>query len=326
MNYLFHGFSQKPPFSKLLFLLFIILVSFVVVTLVGLVVAIPFFGIGVLTNLEAFSNIQNEGAIVFIKYFQVINQIGIFVVPAFLYACLEKNKPLSYLQLNRKINFQSFIFSVLIILSSLPAINWMVELNEQMKFPGFLSGLEAWMKETEEKTKQITDVFLKVNSIGGLLINLLIIAFFAALGEELLFRGVILKLLTEWTRNIHWGIFLSAALFSAIHMQFYGFLPRMALGVLFGYIFVWSGSLWIPIALHFIFNGITVVASYLNNIGAISIDPDSLGASSNTLVISISFTISMVFLILLYREKGEINSTKLLEQKKEESPIEDSSL
>lgn len=326
MNYLFPGFSQKPPRSKLLFLLFIILVSFVIITLVGLVVAIPFFGIEVLTNLGAYSNLHDKDTIAFIKYFQAINQIGIFIVPALLYAFLDRNKPLIYLQLNKNINFQILIFSILLILASLPVINWMVELNEQMKLPVFLSGLETWMKESEEKTKQITEVFLNVNTVNGLLINLLIIAFLAAIGEELLFRGVVLKLLTGWTKNIHWGIFLSAALFSAMHMQFYGFLPRMALGVIFGYVFIWSGSLWVPIILHFIFNGITVVAFYLNNIGTLNIDPDTLGTSSNFIVILISLITSMVFMYLLYQKKGTINQRKFLSQKKEETPFGDSSL
>ncbi len=309
MNYLFPGFSQKSPFSKFLFLLLIIIVSFVVTTLIGLVFAVPFFGLDVLKNLGAFTNIHDKDTISFIKYFQAINQIGIFVLPAFLYAFLEKNKPFDFLKLNRTINFRSLIFSILIILSALPAINWMVEINERMNLPEFLSGLENWMKESEEKTKLITDIFLDVSTISGLMVNLFIIAFLAALGEELLFRGVILKLFIESTKNIHWGIIISAALFSALHMQFYGFLPRMALGVIFGYVFVWSGSLWVPIVLHFIFNGMTVVASYLYNIGVISIDPDSLGSSSSIVLVSLSFLISFTLIFLFYRKSGRINSS-----------------
>ena len=312
MNYLFPGFSQKPPFSKLLFLLLLIVVSFVVTTLVGLVIAVPFFGLDVLKNLGAYTNIHDEDTISFIKYFQVINQIGIFVLPAFLYAQLEKNKAFDFLKLNRTINLRSLIFSILIILSALPAISWMVEINEQMKLPQFLSGLENWMKESEEKTKLITDIFLNVNNVSGLLVNLFIIAFLAALGEELLFRGIILKLFVESTKNIHWGIIISAALFSALHMQFYGFLPRMALGIIFGYIFVWSGSLWIPIILHFIFNGMTVIASYLYNIGVIISDPDSLGSSSSFVLISISFLISFTLMLLFYQKTGKENSSQFL--------------
>ncbi len=325
MNYLFPGFSQKPAFAKFLFLLLIIVVSFTITTLVGLVIAVPFYGIDVLKNLGAYTNIHDKDTISFIKYFQVISQMGIFVIPAFLYALIEKNNAFDYLKLNRAINIQSLILSILIILSTLPAINWMVEINEQMNLPKFLSGVENWMRESEEKTKLITDVFLDVNTISGLMVNLFIIAFLAAVGEELLFRGIILKLMAEATKNIHWGIFISAALFSALHMQFYGFLPRMALGIIFGYIFVWSGSLWVPMILHFIFNGMTVVASYLFNVGVISVDPDSLGSSSNIILISFSFLISFTLMFLFYQKRGRENSSQFLEQKKEEPSFEDSS-
>jgi membrane protease YdiL (CAAX protease family) len=326
MNYLFPDFHKKSPLSKLLFLLLIIIVSLFITTLLGLVIAVPFYGLDVLKNMGSFTNIHDENTISFIKYFQAINQLGVFVIPAFLYAYLEKNKAIDYLWMNRKINFQSLLFSILILLSTLPAISWMVEINEQMKLPGFLSGLENWMKESEEKTKLITNIFLDVTTISGLLINLFIIAFLAAMGEELLFRGIVLKLLAESTKNIHMGIFISAALFSALHLQFYGFMPRMALGIIFGYIFVWSGNLWVPIILHFLFNGMTVVASYLYNMGIISSNPDSLGSSSNFVVVSVSFLISIGFMFLFYQRKGKANSSVFLQQKKEESPFEDSSL
>jgi len=326
MDYLFPDFYKRSPYSKLLFLLLIIAVSLFVTTLLGLVIAVPFYGLDVLKNMGSFTNIHDENTISFIKYFQAISQIGVFVIPAFLYAFLEKNKAIDFLKLNRKFDFLSLLFSILIILSALPAINWMVELNEQMKLPEFLSGLENWMRESEEKAKSATEIFLNVNTISGLLINLFIIGFLAALGEELLFRGVVLRIFADLTKNIHWGIILSAIIFSIFHFQFYGFLPRMVLGIMFGYTFVWTGSLWVPIILHFLFNGMTVVASYLFNLGIISSDPDSMGTSSNLILISASFLISIAFMFMFYQRKGKVNSSTFLVQKKEEPPFEDSSL
>ena len=326
MNYLFPDFHKKSPYSKLLFLLLIIVVSLFVTTLLGLLIAVPFFGIDVLKNMGSVTNIHDENSVSFLKYFQAVSQIGVFVIPALLFAFLEKNKAIDFLKLNKKINFQSLLLSILIIFSALPAINWMVGINEQMKLPGFLSGLENWMKETEEKAKLATDIFLKVNTISGLLINLFIIGFLAAVGEELLFRGVVLRIFTDLTKNIHWGVIIAAIIFSIFHFQFYGFLPRMVLGVMFGYIFVWSGSLWTPIVLHFLFNGMTVVASYLYNLGTISTDPDSLGTLSNLILVSASFLISIAFMFLFYQRKGKVNSSVFLSQKKEEPPFEDSSL
>jgi len=93
----------------------------------------------------------------------------------------------------------------------------------------------------------------------------------------------------------------------------------MALGIVFGYIFVWSGNLWIPIILHFFFNGITVVAFFLNNIGAININPDTLGRSNNFLVILFSLTISIIIMLYMYRKKDKNNFVGLLPKKKEET-------
>ena len=96
-------------------------------------------------------------------------------------------------------------------------------------------------------------------------------AILPAIGEELLFRGVFQRLLTEWTRNIHWGIILAALLFSFFHFEFYGFLPRFLLGVFFGYLFVWTSSIWVPILAHFTNNFIIVVYSFYQATGNRSI-------------------------------------------------------
>jgi len=98
------------------------------------------------------------------------------------------------------------------------------------------------------------------------------------LGEELLFRGVVQRILTEMTRNHHWGIWLSAALFSALHLQFFGFIPRLLLGAIFGYLLVWSGSLWLPILAHFVNNAGAVIALWLSGKGVISPAVEEFGA------------------------------------------------
>jgi len=96
-----------------------------------------------------------------------------------------------------------------------------------------------------------------------LLINLLMIAILPAIGEELIFRGCFQNIFTRWTGNYHWGIWLAAILFSAIHMQFYGFIPRMLLGAMFGYMLVWGRSMWLPILAHLVNNGGAVITAYV---------------------------------------------------------------
>jgi membrane protease YdiL (CAAX protease family) len=128
---------------------------------------------------------------------------------------------------------------------------------------------------------------------------MLMIAILPAIGEEFMFRGLIQRLLKDWLGNIHLAIFISALLFSAMHMQFYGFFPRMVLGIMFGYMFYWTGSLWIPIFAHFIQNGLVVTVTYLGQQGIIGGDYENFGSTDNFLVILVSLLISAIILFIL---------------------------
>ena len=294
--------KEKPYVIKGLILILLIAVSLLLTMVLGIVIALPFFGIGILEHFKELNDYSSEATIHFLKYFQVVNQIGFFILPAIFYAYLENRKPVNYLKLNTKLSITNLITASILIIVAIPAINWLVEINEGMKLPEFLNGLESWMRESENKTNQLTEAFLNVTTPTGLAVNLLIIALLAAVGEELLFRGVILQLFVEWFKNKHLAIVVSAILFSALHLQFYGFIPRMVLGILFGYIFIWSGSLWLPIVLHFIFNGITVIAAYLYHKGSIQTDVESFGVSDNVFLVISSFLLMILLLFLIYRK------------------------
>jgi membrane protease YdiL (CAAX protease family) len=250
--------------------------------------------------MNDFSDVKT---IAYLKYFQVINQIGAFILPALLYAYLENRNAGRYLNIDKSPRVIPLFFSILLIIVFIPAVNSLVLLNEQMQLPTFMKSIEDWMRESEDKTNLLTEAFLNVNSLGGLIVNLFIIGLLAAVGEELLFRGVILRLLADWLKNQHLAILLSAILFSALHFQFFGFLPRTALGIIFGYVYFWTGSLWIPIILHFIFNGATVLVAYLYQTGAISTDIESFGMTDNLVIIIASFLFTFLFLWLIYRSR-----------------------
>ena len=170
-----------------------------------------------------------------------------------------------------------------------------------MKLPEFLWRIEDWMKETEDQAARLTESFLNVDSSGGLIINLIMIAIIPAIGEELFFRGLLQRLIAEWFKNAHIAIFLASFLFAAIHLQFYGFLPRMILGVLFGYLFYWTGSIWIPIFAHLLNNGSAVIISYLVNRGQVSSGYEDFGATENVFLITGSILFTAGLLYLVYR-------------------------
>lgn len=194
---------------------------------------------------------------------------------------------------------------ILVLIVSLPFINWVVLLNNQLHLPEILSGVERWMRDSEDKAQALTDAFLLTGTWGGFLVNLTMIALLAAVGEELIFRGILVRLFREWTWNVHLAVMIPALLFSALHLQFYGFFGRFILGVVLGYLFVLSGSLWVPVIVHFFNNAMAVLASFLSQRGVIEADLETLGSSDNGWIIVGSFLLMVAGLgILYYHEKG----------------------
>lgn len=226
--------------------------------LAGLMVML-FFGV----DLQSFGDYSNPQVIEGLKFFQLLSAIGVFIVPPILYGWIVYKKPITSLSLKTFSTPINWLLVLALMVVAMPFMTWLVEFNEQLILPDFLAPLENWMKQSEQSAEALTKVFLTFNGVGSFVYILLIVAIVPAVGEELLFRGVLQKIMVSWFKNCHVAIWVTAILFSALHMQFYGFLPRMLLGALFGYVFYWSGSLWLPIFGHFINNGSVVALSYL---------------------------------------------------------------
>jgi membrane protease YdiL (CAAX protease family) len=177
-------------------------------------------------------------------------------------------------------------------------------INGQMKFPESLSGLENWMRTMEDTAKIMVEKFMDVETISGLMFNIFMIAVLPAIGEELMFRGVIQRVMTNWAKNYHWGIWITAFLFSAMHMQFYGFLPRMALGAMFGYLLVWTGTMWVPILAHFVNNAMGVLGYFLINKGVLSKDVEEWGTEAGQIPIVILSLSGVAILLFLIHRSG----------------------
>jgi membrane protease YdiL (CAAX protease family) len=232
-----------------------------------------------------------------LKFLQLMNSLGIFLIPALLFTLLSSGKILQPLQLNRRPSMVSLLLLFPLFFTFLPLINLTVEWNANMQLPTLLAPLEDWMRQSEDQAMQLTQAFLQMDSVGDLMINLLLIALLPALGEELIFRGIVQQIINKGNGNYHIGVWLSAILFSALHLQFYGFLPRLLLGAFFGYLFVWSGNLWVPILVHFINNATALLATYTLGPNVVKEDFDTIGATESTyLFTAISF---VLFLYLL---------------------------
>ncbi len=304
----FTAFHEMKPLSQLMFSIFVVIASFLAFLVISLVIAIPLFGLDSMLSIPTVNDLNNPGSIKFLKYFQVVQSIGVFIIPPFILGWLFHGNIAEYLRLNRKVSFASVLLVLVMSFAASPFINFIGEINANLQLPGWLSGVENWMKNAEEKAADLTEAFLKVDTLGGLMFNIFMVAFLPAIGEELLFRGVIQRIFTNWTKNIHWGIWITAILFSALHMQFYGFVPRMFLGVLFGYLLVWSGSMWLPIIAHFINNCVAVVAMYMIDKKIIAPDIAGIGSTSDSYYMAVvSFVLIVIFMLMVKRQNSEAN-------------------
>lgn len=297
----FNAFRGMKPFTQLMFSAFVILVSFLAFMFLSMVAAIPLFGIDAMLNPPNISNLNNPESIRLLKFYQVVQSLGLFIVPSLILAWLFQGNINEYLLMNKKMSPASVVFVFILIFLMLPLINFLGEWNNKMQFPEWLAGVEDWMKNAENQAEALTEAFLKVNNTGGLLFNLFMIAVLPAIGEELLFRGVIQRIITNWTRNQHWGIWISAVLFSALHIQFYGFIPRMLLGVMFGYLLVWSGTIWLPILAHFFNNAFAVLAMYLIDNNIINPGVENIGSTAESYYTAVVSTILAAILMWLIR-------------------------
>ncbi len=294
--------ADSHPSIKFIIAVFIMLTIFLVSIIIGAFVSIPVFNISLSNIQEVLNNPLNPDNINVLKFFQIIQTIGLFVIPPFLIVyIIDDTSSIKYLQLKNRVSVKSILLVILIMAAALPIINFLAKINSEMKLPDVLSGLEQNMKNSELSAQKLIEAFLNVKTTGGLFFNIFMIAVLPAIGEELVFRGVMQKIFTEWTKNIHWGIIISAFFFSFIHFQFYGFIPRMMMGVLFGYLLVWSGSICLPIIAHFINNSIAVVFYYYYG-DKMTEQIDNLGATEGSFIyLFLSIICLSIFLYGLYR-------------------------
>ena len=255
-----------------------------------------------------------------LKWIQFFQSAAMFLLPPLCMAYLWSNQPLEWLKVKGEKELKGErVWAVVLMLVALPAINLLAHINEQMALPAFLEPLEAWMKTQEETAKTLTDQFMHVTTFGGLIINLLLMAVLPAISEELTFRGVLMNLFKvkgdeamrrEGESVPHLAIWCSAILFSAIHLQFYGFVPRMLMGALFGYMLVWTGSLWTPILMHFTNNAMAVILYFVSLRAGWDIEMmDAIGTNDTLWLGVVSMVITIVGIYAFRRSTTMSNAS-----------------
>lgn len=304
--------SKQPlvqgTWSSLLTLFGFILVGMAIGSILSVTLVSLIWGDGdFLLNLDLF-DVNAEGSWGKIMLVQAVSHVFTFLLPSLLFWRWVERKNTRAFYLETRDSWKKLVPIFFLTIVLMPFTGLMAEWNESMKLPEGLSGVEQWMKENESALARLTEFLISFNSMGELVIAILVIAVIPAIGEEILFRGILQRKLAEHWANIHLAIWVSAAIFSAIHFQFYGFLPRLLLGALFGYLYFWTGRVGMAIFAHFVNNAFTVLLMWANRQKLINIDISS--TESIPLGLSLlSLGVSIWLLRIIYKASPESSPT-----------------
>ena len=242
----------------------------------------------------------------------VLQNVLAFIAPALLMPLVVYGKDYLLFSFGRNTDLSSYVWIALIYAVATPAINYLVAWNESLVLPEWMSPIEEWMKNSEASAKVVTDTLMADLSVTGLMMNIFCMGILTGIGEELFFRGALQSVLARSFRNRHLAVWVAAVVFSAFHLQFYGFVPRMIMGAIFGYALLLTGSVWVPVVAHALNNISVVVLTYLINADAVDESAASLGVTDGFPLLALvsaffSFALMLVFNRLMKSRKYDGN-------------------
>ncbi len=293
------GDNQIHPGMQFLIFIGIFLLLLIIGNAIGAGLITALYG---LKTLTAIANL-NVSAPHFINALWILQIAGttlpIFASPVFFANIIVRDTD-DYIKPGFRFPLGLLFLVFFIMMLSNPMIELLSNVNSRLQLPHFLNGIQKWMEDSEKTAGQISDAMLQMKTVWDMILNVLLIGLVTAIVEEFMFRGVLQTIFLRWTKNTHAAIWITAILFSAFHMEFFGFLPRLMLGVLFGYFVVWSGSIWTSVWAHFLNNGTAVVATYLFQHKLIKLNPDDQHVFNY--IAYISTFIILFTLMLIYRK------------------------
>ncbi len=299
---LFNLHEGKSPWVVLLVLSVFVFLSLVIFNLIGLVLVLPFFEfdieytIDVVSFPQGYPNSKIPSLIV-----QGVTAIGAFIlVPIAIIKLFTSNRLGNFFSISHTVP-ASIMITILVVFTFMVVNSVIIQWNMNVDLPDSLSWFENWAKENEERLGEMTVFLTQFDSFWHFLFGALIVAIVPGIGEELLFRGVIQNLFNKAKINPHIAIWLTGFLFAAFHGQFYGVIPRMLLGVLFGYLYYWSGHLGYAMIAHFVNNFFMLSMVYIRDIGLIEYDIESDNQSPDFWVVLLFAVITTALLFSFHR-------------------------
>lgn len=197
-------------------------------------------------------------------WIQAFSSIGMFLAPSIFYAYLFSPKVTTGLKIDTPITKHAWILGLVAFVAILPFSSLLEQWNASISFPETIKSLEIFFKKWETLAAESTERLLDIHTIPALLGNIVVMALIPAVAEEFLFRGTLQQAFQKQFKNVHIAVWIAAFIFSAFHLQFFGFFPRLLIGIALGYIFAYSNNIWIPIGIHFLNNLAIVIMDFLN--------------------------------------------------------------
>ncbi len=299
---LFKGAFKDSSFIIQLLMFSVILSGGLIASsLVGSALIIFRFGISPETILYIQQNILDYPDL--LRNMQFFQIIGLFIFPAIICGWLFSDDYKKYLQVNTPVDPSIMALAFISVLIAIPFINWTCFINQQLVLPEWMKGLENWMIQMEEANGKALAKMLYADTAWIFLYNIIIICVLTGIGEEFIFRGVVQKLIGKIAINHHVVIWVTAIIFSAIHLQFYGFIARMLLGAYFGYLLFYTKSMWIPAIAHFSNNFFSVTINYIFQDSSETLEEiESVGVGTNSGLAISSFVLFIILFMLIKRK------------------------
>lgn len=222
-----------------------------------------------------------------LRWATIVQDFTMFLLPVAMTVILISGRPLEFIEAKHIPSSRQMLLAFGIMLFSLPAMNWLVDLNESIVFPESMHELENALRTSEEMATSMVERMMSGTNISDLFISILIIGVLTGIAEETFFRGLLQNMLRLVIKNHHVAIWATAIIFSVMHLQFYGLFPRILMGAFFGYLAWWSHSLWLPIIMHAANNSIVVINTWLNNTGYTDGELDQIGVGQSFYDLSI---------------------------------------
>ena len=301
----------KPAWMQLIIfggitIVLALVVTFIGVAIIGQVNHLSLLEISSLKQ-EDYAKPQFAGIV---RGLLIVQFFGVFLLPSLVFAYFADPKPLKFAGLKKPDRIRFIFLGVIIMLCAYPLVGWLTSLNQKLVQNLFGKTAQDWIEKGESEVSGMLQNILSMNNAKDLLFSLLLVGALAAIGEELFFRGILQRIFTQIFKNPWWGIIVTAAIFSAVHGQFLGFIPRLILGSILGALYWYTGSIWTSIAGHFIFNSMPIILIYYK---VVDITEQKGGKDMSLTMVGIIALVIVIALLNYLRKNSTTTYAKVYE-------------